>query len=424
MSSKTKDRMRKKLAAKQSSKTVCLVGIFKNEGKNVDRLLDSLIGIPDFICMTDTESSDDTIQKFEEWGTKHNIPTKVFVEPFKNFSHNRTFSIKMAKKAFPQADYFLLTDADFVWKKKETFNKQLLIDHKYLIEQSNKMLNYWNIRLLSSKIDWICEGVTHEYWTDKNSPCQIRTSRIKSIFIDDLEDGGCKGDKFVRDERLLREGLADKNTSKHLRTRYKFYLGQTLKDMKRYKDSIEWYSKRVEDKGWQEEVYYSKYQIGFGYEQLYWKAKESSKFLKDDDNKNLEFIDLWSEGKRGEELNDLIRSYFNKSEQFYKDSYNYRKTRAESLYSLVRLYRKIGFHEKAIEFSEIGNKICYPEVDGLFIERNCYDFLFDFEISVCAFYIKEKKDKGREATARLLNRIDTIPSEYKSLIEHNSRFYL
>lgn len=43
--------------------------------------------------------------------------------------------------------------------------------------------------------------------------------------------------------------------------------------MGRYDESIEWYNKRALEKGWAEEIYYSKFQIGFNYEQLGWKKK-------------------------------------------------------------------------------------------------------------------------------------------------------
>src|SRR5579863_6095151 len=248
-----KNRMRTKIAVKQGPKKICVTGIMKNESKNIDRLFTSMLPLPpDMISIVDTGSTDGTPDLIMEWGKKHNIPTAVHHEPFKNFSHNRTHSIRAAKEAFPDADYFLLTDADFVWEinKGGKFDKTLLIDHKYLIEQYNKSLSYWNIRLLSAKVDFTCHGVTHEYFSEdkvQTEYCgEVRAAKIHTLAIDDREDGGCKEDKFDRDERLLRQGLDDKETPKDLKTRYKFYLGQTLKDMGRYEESLEWYIKRVE----------------------------------------------------------------------------------------------------------------------------------------------------------------------------------
>jgi glycosyltransferase involved in cell wall biosynthesis len=215
-----KDRMRKKLAIKQGAKKICLTMIVKNESKNMVRLLDSVKDIIDMISIVDTGSTDNTEDIIINWGKKNNIPTTVHHEKFKNFAHNRTHSVRVAKDTYPEADYFLLSDADFVWNVNvgNKFDKILLIDHKYLIEQYNKALSYWNIRLLSSKIDWICEGVTHEYWCEaknqKEYSGEVRTAKIRTLLIDDREDGGCKSDKFERDEKLLREGLEDKDTPK------------------------------------------------------------------------------------------------------------------------------------------------------------------------------------------------------------------
>lgn len=433
-----KDRMRKKVASKQGPKKICLTMIVKNESKNVNRLLDSFLDdeddkyLMDMISVVDTGSTDNTKELFLQWGKAHNIPTTVHEEPFVNFSHNRTHSVRAAKEAYPDADYFLLSDADFVWElnKGNKFDKVLLVDHKYLIEQYNKSLSYWNIRLLSAKIQWECIGVTHEYWAESKSQGEyngeVRTAKIKTLAIDDREDGGCKTDKFERDERLLRDGLVDKTTPGHLLTRYKFYLGQTLKDMGRYAESIEWYDKRTQDRGWAEEVYYAKYQIGFNYEQMGWKKKHAVTIMGKSNNTegDIEYLRKWNPNNvNPAELMQQSTKHFTDAGVNYLAAYNYRKTRAEALYYLTRMYRLLGLNDMAYNFAIIGNKIVYPEDDTLFIERNCYDYLFDYELSIVAFYFSDKRDIGRQAISRLMNRND-LPSWVVESITKNSRHYI
>lgn len=428
-----KEHLRKKIALKQGPKKICVVGIMKNESKNVNRLLDSLLSLPpDMISIVDTGSTDNTPEKILTWGKKHNIPTTVHHEPFKNFSYNRTHSVRMAKKAYPEADYFLLSDADFIWEvnKGGIFDKVLLVDHKYLIEQYNKALSYWNIRLLSSKVEWICEGVTHEYWKEAKNQSEyageVRTTKIKTLAIDDREDGGCKGDKFERDERLLREGLEDEDTPTHLKTRYKFYLGQTLKDMGRYTESIEWYTKRTQDRGWAEEVYYAKFQIGFDHEQLGWKKKHAVTVMgkAQRTEEELAHIAKWNPSHLGPaELMKESTKHFTDASVNYMAAYNYRKSRAEALYYLTRMYRMLGMNDMTFSLAQMGRKIVYPENDTLFIERACYDYLFDFEISIAAFYLKEHREEGREAVASLLSR-DDLPQWIRETTEKNSRHYI
>lgn len=425
----TKNRMRKKLAMKQGEKKICLTMIVKNESKNMVRLFNSIKSIIDMISIVDTGSTDDTEKVIINWGKKNGIPTKVHHEPFVDFSHNRTHSVKIAKETFTNADYFLLSDADFVWEI-DNFDKSLLIDHKYLIEQYNKRLSYLNVRLLSSKIDWVCEGVTHEYWTESNRQTEymgeVRVSKVTTLKINDIEDGGCKEDKFERDERLLRKGLNDPKTPKHLLTRYKFYLGQTLKDTKRYEESIIYYTKRVEDKGWGEEVFYAKFQIGCNYESIGWRYRNVIVYLSKENKteEELEFISKWNnEGLTVEELNDRANKNFTEASVNYLAAYNYRKCRAESLYHCSRMYRMLSMSQMCYNVASIGSKIPYPSNDTLFIERDCYDYCFDFEISICCYYIPERKQEGREALKRLLDH-PNLPVEIRQQVENNSRCYI
>jgi glycosyltransferase involved in cell wall biosynthesis len=405
--------------------------IVKNESRNMKRLFDSVISIIDMISIVDTGSTDDTPDVITQWGLDNNIPTTVHHEPFKNFSYNRTHSVRMAKIAYPNADYFLLSDADFIWEIDvgQKFDKVLLTDHKYLINQHNLILDYWNVRLLSSKVDWECVGVTHEYWTETKKQQaydgDIRVARLSTLAIDDREDGGCKSDKFERDERLLRGGLADENTPADVKTRYKFYLAQTLKDFGKYHDSITWYFERIKDHGWYEEVFYAKYQIGVNYEQLAWKYKQCI-FLLGKEDLSLEegaFLSQWnSENYTLPELLNLAKDYFKKAEVSYMTAYEYNKNRIEPLCKLVTLYRTTNQYQKAYDVAHLGKGAPYPYQDSLFIERGCYDYMMDFELSIICYYLEEKFEEGREIIQGLLQRTD-LPEHITKAVVSNANAY-
>lgn len=425
-------RMREKLGAKKGSKTICLTMIVKNESKNMIRLLNSVKSVIDLISIVDTGSTDDTKEIILNWGKENNIPTMVHQEPFKNFAYNRTHSVKVAKKTYPNADFFLLSDADFIWEidANGKFDKSLLVDHKYLIEQYNGILRYWNVRLLSSNVDWECIGVTHEYWSECKQQSsyvgQIRTSKITTLVINDKEDGGCKTDKFSRDEKLLRDGLEDPNTPEDLKSRYKFYLAQTLKDTQRNEESIQWYNKRIEAKGWEEEVYYSKFQIGVNNEHIAFGKQQAAMALKEKltDEKSVQLLEKWNKDNLSYEglVNESIK-HFNLSEETYLEAYKFRKIRAEALYRFVRILRMRGKNYEALNYALEGNRINYPKNDTLFLEAACYNYLFDYEIAITAFYVEGKKDLGREAVSRLLAKSD-IPEKYLDSIQKISRNYI
>jgi glycosyltransferase involved in cell wall biosynthesis len=430
-------KLREKNASKQAPKTLCLTMIVKNEEKNMVRLLDSLLGTIDFISIVDTGSTDNTEEVILTWGKEHDIPTTVHHELFQDFSYNRTHSVKMAKITYPQADYILLSDADFVWVKDrigkdgkaEIFDKALLVDHKYLVEQFNKTLSYWNIRILSTKVDWECIGVTHEYWDEaKNQEAyygEVRSAKIHTIAIDDKEDGGCKTDKYVRDEALLRKGLTLPEPRPGVHTRYKFYLAQTLKDMGRHPESIEWYQKRVEDKGWFEEVFYAKFQIGVNYERMGIHLRNCIILIANakKTEEEFEYIKRWnSEGLFPSQLFKLSTEAFTNAAINYMAAYKYRPSRVESIYYLTKMYREKGMNEMAYSVAMLGKDVEYPKNDTLFIERACYDYLFDYEISIVASYIPDAREEGRDAIARLLDR-DDLPDWLVEQTKKNSRVY-
>jgi glycosyltransferase involved in cell wall biosynthesis len=423
-----KDRMRKKLAVKKGPKKICLVMIVRNESKNMKRILKSLEDIIDMGSIVDTGSSDNTEEVIMEWSKKHNIPFTVHHEPFKNFSYNRTHSFQMAQKTYPEADYALLSDADFVWENYD-FNKTLLVDHKYLIDQYNKVLTYANVRLLNMKINFVCKAVTHEFWVEDKDQGEymgeVRTTKITTLIIDDKEDGGHKADKFERDERLLRQGLDDPKETKDLKTRYKFYLGQTLKDVGKYEESISWYNERIKDKGWAEEIYYAKFQIGYNYEQIAWKTRNCVLAIvkKEKTEEDINLLKKYNPNNLSiSELTNKVIESFDKANESYLSAHKFRKSRVESLYYLTRMFRVMGKNEDAYKIAQIGKRIPYPKDDSLFIERNCYDYMFDFELSIVCNYIPDKREEGKKSILKLSERND-LPEYIKNTVTHNLQFY-
>ena len=322
---------------------ICLNMIVKNESKIIVRLINSVLSIIDSYCICDTGSTDNTKELIEQTMAAAGKPGEVYVEPFKNFGYNRSHALK---RADAWGDYALLLDADMKLVITERFKAEDLVLDNYSIIQKNSDISYYNTRFIKLRIGAKCTSPTHEYY---DMPSGSQSGRLDTVYIQDIGDGGAKSDKFERDIRLLTEALVEEPNNE----RYHFYLAQSYKDCGKHEEAIKYYKKRVELGGWHEEVFYSPLTIGHIYSSLGDKEKA---------------IYYWLE------------------------AYGFHPKRAESIYEIVKHYRYVGKQRLAYEFYEIGRKIPYPKDDVLFIKHDVYNFLFDYEFSILAFYLKMPVD--------------------------------
>ena len=401
-------------------KKICLCMIVKNESKIIVRCLDSAKSIIDFVSICDTGSTDGTPELIEKWCKENNIPGFVHHKPFKNFGYNRTLSASLAKASYPEADYLLLLDADMILTI-DHFDKCNLYHDQYLTMQYDNQIKYWLTRLIKTSLPWRSVGVTHEYWDLDHSKLSANqrlgtNGKLDSLVIYDEKDGGSKVDKFERDKRLLIEGLNDRTTPADLKTRYTFYLAQTYSCLEELEEAIAWYKRRAEVGGWVEEVFYSLFQIGMCYKRMYKNASIKRKLLmkQTQNSKTKQLI---------ETLSDHEKHYFALATNFFLDAWEYRPCRAEPLYYLAEMYRVKGKNNIGLMYALQGKEIAFPKDDLLFLEYQVYDYLFDYEISICANYIKNKFELGRAAQKRLLTKIAQLPSNIAKTVENNSKFY-
>ena len=245
--------------------TICLAMIVRNESKIIERCIESALPIIDTFCIIDTGSTDDTVVRLECLRETHDMPdAQIHLSKFVNFEVNRTEAVQ---RAAAMADYTLLLDADFVLCVDTTlFHKELLRTcDQWNMEQHHGSggLSYYNTRIVSNRsgVQWKYKGVTHEYITHvKGGGGGVPTKGAldkRAISIHDLGDGGCKEHKFTRDYELLTQGLHSEPDN----LRYKFYLAQTCKDLKKWDEAVYWYSQCL-DRNWIEERYYARYQMG------------------------------------------------------------------------------------------------------------------------------------------------------------------
>lgn len=329
--------------------TLCLNMIVKNESKIIERLLQSVLPIIDCYCICDTGSSDNTEEIITSFFEKHHIPGKIVKEPFKNFEHNRNFALQ---SCFGMSDYILLMDADMILQVN-TFNKNKLssCDFAYIL-QGSETFYYQNTRIVKNNGLFFYQGVTHEYI---NAPPNSKMLKLEKneLFISDIGDGGAKNDKYERDIKLLLEGIekVEKLPGKPLYDRYHFYLANSYHDCGQYQKAIEYYKKRIEIGGWEQEVWYSSYRIGLCY-------------------------------KKMDKIADAIYCWLN--------GYILYSKRIENLYEIVNHYRNIGKYKLAQIYYQIAENILNQDLDKdsyLFLHNDIYTYKLYYEYSIIAYYL-------------------------------------
>ena len=351
--------------------TICLNMIVKNESKIITRLLITVLPIIDTYCICDTGSTDMTKEIIKEFFDMRCIEGKIIEEPFKNFGHNRTVALNAAKE---MADYLLFLDADMKLVIDPKFDKSKLTADVYTFAQGSNTFNYFNVRLIKTSLNFRCIGSTHEYYDITGSR---KEEQLRTIKINDIGDGGCKEDKFIRDIRLLEEDL--KENPKNERTY--FYLANSYKNAGNLEKAIENYKKRIAIGGWIEENWYSRLELG----KCYMKTGEEAEAIK-----------TWLE------------------------AYGYHPKRAENVYEIVKHYRIKGQQQLSYIFYKLAKEIPYPSDNVLFIHKDVYNYLLDYEFSIIAYYIDNNVDM-RPIFMKLMNidalNMDNLLANYKFYVK-------
>lgn len=360
--------------------TLCLNMIVKNESRIIERLLKSVLPIVDCYCICDTGSTDNTAHIITEFFEKAGIPGKILFEPFVDFAHNRNVALQGCV-GMP-AEYVLLLDADMRLVLRGFDKRKLSVCDSFMILQGSEHFYYENMRIVRNNGLYTYVGVTHEFIS--TPPNDKKATLPKGeIFIEDIGDGGAKADKYERDIHLLLDGLKGAPDD----VRYHFYLANSYYDSGKHAEAIQYYKRRIELGGWDQEVWYSYYRLG----QIYNKMGEKEKA-----------VYCWLEG------------------------YNFLPKRLENVHEIMHVYRHASKHKLVKMFYEIAQnvlqnkEIMEKEKDAfLFLHNDVYTYKIDYEYSISAAY----------------NGVKTIPHELVRILNgctdrniidntfHNMKFY-
>ena len=330
---------------------VCLNMIVKDEAKILERCLASVAPWIDHYVIADTGSRDRTPDLIRDFFADRGVPGEVVSFPFQNFEQARNEALAACRSSAGEFDYVLFTDADMELVVDDDDFKDKLQAPAHLVRQVAD-LAYDNVRFVHRRLPARYIGVTHEYL----DTCGTQPTKLDGVWFRDHAEGASRSVKTKRDAKLLKEGLAKEPQN----VRYMFYLAQTLKDARRFKEAIRWYEKRIAAGGWAEEVWYSAYMIAFCYKQLAADARNK---------------------KRDNAARDADARFLKRA----LDAYQMRPTRAEPLHLLAEHYRQTGANALATLMCETGGGIPMPD-DRLFLEPYVYEYGFLNEFAIAGFY--------------------------------------
>lgn len=355
----------------QSHETVCLNMIVKNEIDVIRRCLTSCRPLIDYWVIVDTGSTDDTQDAIREF--MRDVPGELHERPWKNFAHNRNEALELARG---KSDYILIIDADDVFKYEPGFKFLNLDKDFYHMDVMYGSTHYMRVHLFRSKLIIQWKGVVHE---SLNPPPKATSSTLSDIYYFCCNDGDRSQDpkKFEKDAQLLEEILLEEPEN----NRYIFYLAQSYKAISDYKKALETYQRRVDSKGWDEEVFWSLLQIA--------------------------------------NIQREIKETPEKIERSYWRAFQFRPTRAEPLYYLSQHYRDNKNYEACYSITKLGMGILFPS-DVLFVEKSVYDWGIILENSVGAWWLG-KYQESSDLSNQLLNRPD-LPSGIRETVERNLKF--
>lgn len=355
-------------AEEQKKKTVCLNMIVKNESKVITRCLESLKPILDYWVILDTGSSDGTQQIIKDF--MKDIPGELHEDAFVNFEYSRNKALDFAKN---KGDYVLFIDADEYFEIPKNYKMPVLDKDFYYVTTEFGGTDYARVLLVKNDLNWRWVGVLHEAVVSSNAVTSDVLPEVRNIV---KTDGARSTDpqKYQKDAKLLEDAL--KNDPNN--TRYMFYLAQSHRDAGELDKSIEWYNKRIEKGGWDQEIFWSMFQIA----------------------RMLE-----AQGKSAEVI---LPAYYK--------TFDYRPSRAEPLYHVANYYRLKGDYASGYLIASIGTQIPVSK-DLLFVERWIYDYGLPLEQSICAYWIG-KYDECRDISLKILAQ-PKLPDHVQECVQRN-----
>jgi hypothetical protein len=371
------------------SYTICLNMIVKNESHIITQTLENLCNYIDFDAyfISDTGSTDNTIQLIHDFFKKRKIPGHIEQVEWRDFGFNRTLALQMA---FNKTDYLFIFDADD--SIHGDFRMPSVLTHDAYQLTFGQSFVYLRTLIVNNRKRWRFIGVLHEYIAcidHEESSSSIRGN----YYIDSGRSGSRNNDpqKYIKDAAVLERGFNEERCvggDQRLAERYAFYCGQSWMDAgPAYIDNaIEWYLRVLSQNNWCQEKYYSALCLG----DLYY--------------------------KKGDKYNSL---------KYYCKTMEYDEERIEGVASVMEFLRADGNHVMVNalyhKYKEYNKR---PE-NKLFLNIQKYHDIIEYNNSISAFYISDKRS-GYECCKTILRHnimaYHFLTSTYNNLVFYRNFF--
>ena len=377
----------------ENKQTICLNMIVKNEE---DIIVDTFNNILSYIqldywVISDTGSTDNTKEVIINFFKEKGIDGELVEHKWSDFGYNRS---KAIESAFNKTDYLLIFDADDRFYGNFNLPNTLSADSYHL--KLGKGFEYTRPLLINNRKEWCFKGVLHEYL----SPLNDNSNRTMDNIVGDYYvDSGKFGNRSKNPNKALDDAIVLKEAYEKelinptgLANRYAFYCAQSYKDCNENILSIEWYKKVLTLDSWAQEKYYACLMIG----DLYNRIKDEEKSV---------YYWLKTVVYDSERMEGVVNSmeYYRKTDQHLL---------VNALYHQFKNYNKnISGYNK------------------LFIDTTKYMDVIEYNNSISAFYMNDKKS-GYECSKKiilnniisselLINTIDNILF-YQDLLEQEN----
>lgn len=235
--------------------------IVKNESHIISKTLENIISNINisYWVICDTGSTDNTQSIIKTFFDKHNIPGELYDISWNGFGHARTTALNYV---YNKSDYVIVFDADDSIIGDLTLSD---LSHDQIYLKFDDKFRYYRAIILNNKIKWYFKGIIHEYVdTDYRD---FTTGYIDGdYYINSGKIGHRnKNPKKYFDDALLIANELEKETDKHLISRYKYYCAQSYYDYGDYNNALKYYHMVLEDNNWLQEKYISCLRIGYIY---------------------------------------------------------------------------------------------------------------------------------------------------------------